>query len=66
MQQNQCQNPQDCLIKGKKIWGFWQQGTCKRITLLENIVTITSYTPVLKIKTSNPCATKKINLSVNN
>lgn len=64
MQQNQCQNPQDCLIK--KNWGFWQQGTCKKITLLENIVTITSYTPVLKIKTSNPCATKKIKPAVNN
>lgn len=38
------------LFKEKKIWGFWQQGTCKRITLLENIVTITSYTPVLKNK----------------
>lgn len=54
------------LFKEKKIWGFWQQGTCKRITLLENIVTITSYTPVLKIKTSNPCATKKIKPTVNN
>lgn len=65
MQQNQCQNPQDCLRKEKN-WGFWQQGTCKRITPLENTVTITSYTPVLKIKTSNPCATKKIKPTVNN
>lgn len=49
MQQNQCQNPQDCLRKEKN-WGFWQQGTCKTITPLENTVTITSYTPVLKNK----------------
>lgn len=65
MQQNQCQNPQDCLRKEKN-GGVWQQGTCKTITPLENTVTITSYTPVLKIKTSNPCATKKIKPTVNN
>lgn len=54
------------LFKKRKKLGFLVTGNMQTITPLENTVTITSYTPVLKIKTSNPCATKKIKPTVNN